>query len=148
MFTPDSLLDIALEQDAIIAGMGAHVPGTYHGEHYAARQRRDKALKAAEHMQAHGIVSAAHIGEFQSFQVREGDVVRLRKGATVFSTSRQVPRDGKPNGVNRKIRVRSVHQGYIDYSGMSQGEVRNPTVHWAGTGSYWYWTDINNVELI
>lgn len=148
MFTPDSLLEIALQQQALIDGMGAHVPGTYHGQSYDLRRTRDKALKAAEHMQAQGITEAAHVGEFQSFEVKPGDTVRLRKGAVIFSTSRQVPREGKINGSNRRIKVHHMHAGFIDYSGMSRGEVRNGTVNWSGTGSYWYWTDINNVELI
>lgn len=148
MFTPSKLLDIAVAQQGIVDA-NPQTPGTMNNINYQARKLRDKALTAGEWMEHNGHAELAHVGDFSSFKLENGQTVRLRKGAVVYSTNPQVPREGQLNKLNRKIRIHHVICGFTDGVVSGYGEpVRNPTVNWAGTGSYWYWTDANNVELI
>jgi hypothetical protein len=147
MFTPDSLLEIALQQQAIVDA-NPQTPGTINDINYEARKLRDKALAAGSWMQEHGIARLEHVGEFTSFEVAKGQTVRLRRGAIVYSTNPQVPREGKTNKLNRNIRAHHVIRGYVDICGMADTAVRNVSINWAGAGCYWYWTDINNVEIV
>lgn len=150
MFTPDSLLELAIQQQAIVDA-NPQAPGTFNDTNYQARKLRDKALAAGEWMQRKGHTELAYVGDFSTVELAKGQTVRLRKGAVVYSTNPQVPREGQLNKLNRKVRIHHVICGFTDYCGMVADRdepIRNPTVNWAGTGSYWYWTDANNIEVI
>lgn len=150
MFTRDSLLELAVQQDEIVKSTATPPGIRCSDEHLAARRQRDKALAAASWMEQEGVSQLAHVGEFLSFQLHKDQQVRLRRGARIHSTNPQVSREGKINTLNRQIRVFDVHSGFIatnGYSALHGGPLRNAEVHWVGTGGYWYWTDINNVEV-
>ena len=151
MFTRDSLLELAVQQDEIAQATNTPPGVMCSDENLNARRQRDKALAAASWMEQEGIAQMAHVGEFLSFELQKDQRVRLRRGAHIYSTNPQVSREGKINTLNRQIRVFDVHSGFIATNGFSAihgGPLRNAEVHWVGTGGYWYWTDINNVEVI
>lgn len=150
MFTPSKLLDIAIAQQAVVDA-NPQTPGTSNDVNYQARKLRDKALAAGEWMERNGHAALDHVGDFSTFKLNNGQTVRLRKGAVIHSTNPQVPREGQINKLNRKIRIHHVICGFTDYCGMVADRdepIRNPSVNWSGTGSYWYWTDANNVEVV
>lgn len=142
MITPDVLLKIAIHADA-----EARLYANPH-ESYPHRLARDKAMKAAEEMEEAGVKEAVGFGEFDSISYAKGEKVRLKKGAAIRSTNPKLRGTNTINAQNRTITVYDVLKGYTDICGGYPCGSRNTVIHWVGSGSYWYWTDINNVEKL
>jgi len=136
MFTPDSLLQIAV--DAEIAAQTEDCD-----QRWSLMRRRDAALATAAWMERNGVTEAANIGPFGNIALPSGKV-RVRKGAPLRGTGNHVP---ETTGTSYVIKVVSVDEGYVFDDGRTI-TLRNQTVHWAGRGGYWRWTDVTNVERI
>lgn len=74
----------------------------------------------------------------------KGESVSLIKG-TEFSSTHPDP-DMESGVLSRKqsVKVSSIHGGYIDRD--REVKVVDPSVNWAGTGGYWRWTSVANIE--
>jgi hypothetical protein len=75
--------------------------------------------------------------------IQPGNLVKIKKGARVSTTH---PKGSYECRRSYIFKVHDVYPGYDDshYS----GAVRTASVHWVGTGSYWFWTDMENVEKV
>lgn len=154
MFTPESLLQIATGAETRYKGLLVEFPpGTSNDERNDARRRMEQALVCAEWMQTGGHTELTHVGPFGAIDLKQGDRIRIRKGAVVFSTAPNIGREGVTLPRAQVVTVRSVDQGYVDTDhhyhrsrDKDASPVRQARVRWSGAGSYWRWTDITNVE--
>jgi hypothetical protein len=160
MFTPDSLLEMAVDfetkgnEQAALGNQSD--PATrersdFFGKAYEFRRKSMEATVCAEWMENHDITEAATIGPFGNITVERGKKIRIKAGAVVFGFGTEIPNGGKI--VTRKyiVAIHRADNGFaIDANGGHRGkaEVRNQQVHWAGTGGYWRWTDASNVEIL
>jgi hypothetical protein len=136
MFTPARLLDIALSAQA-------EMDASPREFRWDAMRARDEALNVAAWMEQHGITEAKSIGPFGSSALKQGDKVRVRKGAKIRGTGNNVPDRA---GATHTVTVVSVDRGSVFEERPGQIRVVNEMVHWAGRGGYWRWTDASNVE--
>lgn len=152
MFTVQSLRDMAADHERQYELLLKDFPpGTVHDGRNQAWDTMERARFCADWMAQRGIASARDIGPFMSMSLSRGDKVRLLKGARVFGTGPGITREGTVNARNRIITVFSFDRGHIDryVRGTSECPVLvQARVHWAGTGGYWRWTDVEGVELI
>lgn len=70
---------------------------------------------------------------------KKGDFVRIRKGAKIHSTHPK--RSSIISTREQSITISAVHNGYND----GYGKFCNAQITWAGSGSYWRWTDAQNI---
>lgn len=100
-------------------------------------------------MKDNNLESCRNVGPFNLENHVKGDIVKIRKGARVYSTSPSFTSDGKVTKRCQTVTVARTSKGFVDYNHSSRHPtVRNAEVHWAGSGGYWHWTDINNVEPV
>lgn len=108
------------------------------------------AIHAIEHMKKMGVTEIERIGPFHAGEIKEvekGQIVVLKSGSLVksFNPSK------KEFTLSRrhKVRVNRMDRGFV-YPPEERGRnnIRETTVVWAGTGGYWCWTSIENVEAI
>ena len=108
-----------------------------------------QAIKAVEYMEANGLDSAVAVGHYGLQSIPKGTRVRLKAGSTFWSTHPKFRGQGRQtNERARYLTVFDVHNGYIDYTNIGRAEVRNPEIVWVGAGSYWFYADINDVEIV
>jgi hypothetical protein len=69
-----------------------------------------------------------------------GQEIKLRKGSVVRSTNPSK----KEYTLSRNQKV-TVHSYYPPLKGWGDYPAKNAEVHWAGTGGYWCWTDVENI---
>lgn len=145
--TPAWLLALAERAEARHSELSFRFPaGTVHTERNMMRDLAEHALEVASWMEATGQKEAVYAGPFGPSLPRRGSQVRLRRGAEVFSTHPTVKR--AELGRVLVVKAHSIDGGHVDMSaraGRNERRVRNPEVHWAGTGGYWRWTDANNI---
>lgn len=138
MFTPDSLFQIALDAQAQLDAIPNHID-------WSLVRRRDEALHTAAWMEQHGVTEAVSIGPFGNADIKQGTKVRVRKGAKIGGTGTNVPDKA---GATYTVEVVSIDAGSVSEDLRGEIRLRNQTVHWAGRGGYWRWTDVTNVEPI
>lgn len=142
MITIEMLLKTASDADTLSQAI------TDSTESYHARSERDRRFTAAEAMEKLGLKAVNGIFGIDAFRPAPGEILVLKKGAVVLSTHPRVPRDGKVSGQRRKVKVHSIMPGHIDLSDWNNEYNRNTCVQWVGTGSYWFWADLNDFEKI
>lgn len=155
-FTPAKLLAFATEQDELHKKLSIEFPpGTVHDGRNNSRWMRDCALGCAQWMEKNGHTELLAVGPFIGMRLPKRDEkVRIKKGARVFSTDSRVPNEGQTIQRARVVVVRSCDAGYFNEHAFRMGEcsdeelLRQPELVWAGTGGFWYRTDLNNIELI
>jgi hypothetical protein len=144
MFTPDYLLDIAVQAEADYRA--ASTPQ----ERGPLWTRRDWALLCAEWLETQPVKAMTAIGPFGEIAFKAGQRVRVKKGAMIHSLhpQRKAP---YPAGATYTVTLHHVFAGYVhDQSNCFRRDivVQQPKVEWAGAGGYWCWTDPDNVEAI
>lgn len=107
-----------------------------------------RAMVAVKAMRDQGLTEVNGILGFDAIHVTRGETVRIKRGAAVFSTHPQVSLDGKVTTRRQDVRVHSVMQGYANPYQDDADHNRNTKVEWLGSGGYYFWTDLNNVEKI
>lgn len=122
-------------------------PGTINDMRNEALRNAEAAELCAQHMIKLGVTELAHVGPFHSFEVQRDQIVRIKKGALVFSTHPSFDSNGKVTTRPQQVKVRAFDRGHVTIYG-PRPNVVPPSVKWAGSGGYWRWTDLNNVELI
>lgn len=148
MFTPESLLALATESEAIyLELLKQHPPGTIHDGRNEARRSMEQAMACAAWMEKSDHKELAYVGPFGSLPFSRGARVRVRKGAVVRGI--KVAKGGAPAKTSHVVTVHSIDQGYVWHDGPDgRDAVHQPKVHWAGAGGYWRWVDANDVELV
>lgn len=81
-------------------------------------------------------------------KIAGGDVVRLKKGAVVFSSNPQHPPIGKIVTVRRIVTLRHIELGGVILNNAVDAETENLVVCWYGQGHYLYWTAATGVERV
>lgn len=77
---------------------------------------------------------------------KRGDDVTIAKGAIVHSTHPKIPSEGIEQKRRQTVLLHDLKCGFVDtWHGI---RVQDVEVLWAGTGGYWKWTSLNNVESI
>ncbi|MCZ7862458.1 hypothetical protein O9X98_13880 [Agrobacterium salinitolerans] len=145
-FTPSRLVDIASRWERVM--QDKRDDSTAHSDISPsfAYHRKRQALGIAEYMQRHGIEERRNIGCFQLDFVNPGDTVRLRKGLQFGTTHPSVK---GPVKRNRTVEVHHTYEGYTsDLEHGRKAVVCNPRVEWVGTGGYWCWADIDDIEIV
>lgn len=74
----------------------------------------------------------------------KGDSATLIKGSKFRSTHPDPEMEEGVLARKQTVTVSSVHGGFIDRD--REVKVVDPTVNWAGTGGYWRWTSVVNIE--
>lgn len=159
MFTPDSLLEMAVAFEAqadLFHDLGnkanAGERSDYFGKAYDFRRKAMEATTCAEWMENHGISEAPMIGPFGNIKIEQHTKVRIKAGALIFGFGSEFKTGPKTNKRAYTVTVdRCDRNGFaVDATNGHRGkaEVRNQQVHWAGTGGYWRWTDASNVEVL
>lgn len=145
----DELLAIAIDAEATYQRLlKIHPPGTFDKARNDAHWLQEQALICATWLEAHGMTELANIGSFMTTKLAKGQRVRIRKGSFVSTTHPQY-RGGLTTARDRYVTVFDVHAGYVDPSPRSNtDQVQNPTIHWVGASSYWFWSDLNNVDIL
>lgn len=145
MITPESLLQIAAESELLYKDLSIQFPpGTYSRERNGARDRMDRALLCADWMIRKGHESLRFVGPFGNIPVKNGERVRVKAGSLVFSTNPQVDQTGVELKRSQIVTIHGdVSPGYVNENRLVQ-----PRVTWAGSGGYWRWTDLNNVDFL
>ena len=145
--TPGWLLELAQRAEARHGDLLFRFPpGTVHTERNMMCDLSEHALEAAAWMEGAGLTEAVYAGPFGPALPPRGSKVRLRRGAEVLSTHPKVKR--AVLGRDLVVNAHSINSGFIDMTarvGRNEQRVRNPEVHWAGSGGYWRWTDANNI---
>jgi len=145
MFNVNDILEIAIDQERIYKERSALFPaGTVDDLRNAARRRMDEALVVMEVMAQAGIAETPSIGNFHNGLPRQHQRVRIRAGAKVHSTHPALRGHGKVLSRAQTVTVSHVYDGYVN---IHEHTVTNAQVNWAGTGGYWHWTDLANVEV-
>ena len=149
MYTPDSLLQLATDREAQLQPQRC---GQYNIGNYDLRMKAERVMQVAQYMEPRGIAEARSIGPFHEAGPEHGQRVRLKAGARRFSTNPKVPREGEVIPRPYTITVHDTHGGYIyperDREHGTDITVVNAKVNWVGTGSYWYWVDLNDIEVL
>lgn len=150
MHTIASLLQTASEAEIRYkALLLEHPPGTYSKERNDAFDLMERALFCACWMEQEGLSAIVNVGPFMGVALDRGQRARIKKGAQVFSTHPQVTRAGKTLSRAQVVKVHDLDRGYIDqYHGQGEQRLVQGKVTWVGTGGYWFWTDVNNIEPI
>jgi hypothetical protein len=170
MFTPESLQNLADEQ-MVIADMNRAVDlpnGERDLSHwqtvgYHAYMLSKRAEFASKYMLAHGIKEARQIGSFGNLPVKQGQKVRILKGAPLHTMGATTAERAHKeiHGCHRfakRTYVVTVSQNFEgwntdnEYDMMREKYIREnmrqQTIEWAGTGGYWTWTSPEYVEII
>jgi len=148
MITLEYLQQLALSEMARYEELSkAFPPGTINDMRNDALRNAETAELCAQHMVNLGVTELAHVGPYHSFEVQRDQIVRIKKGALVFSTHPSFDSNGKVTARHQQVKVHAFDRGYVTTYGPKPNVVP-PFVRWAGTGGYWRWTDLNNVELI
>lgn len=139
MITPDSLLATAtnltiLAEDAKAAG---------DPDAWKLRMEADRALLCGQFMEKRGIHEARSIGPFSVVKPKAGQRVRIKVGAEIHSTSKRLRRT-----LARAYTVTVNRFGEGHAWEERDIQIRNGEVTWVGTGGYWCWTDVGNVEIV
>jgi hypothetical protein len=160
MFTPEKLLEIAVANYAIYKAPGPGIPRT--SEQMDAHRLAEQAETCALWLERFGNGEAVEtIGPFGAKKIESGDVVKVKKGAVLYTTHPKYKRTYNPDGSSfdkiagkdYEVKVHNVDNGWAPgphqyHDHKLRNEVRNQKVHWAGEGGYWFWTDAQNVEVI
>ncbi len=147
MYTQQRLLDIAAEAES-----------TYNNNRetvVSERLIRD-ALACAVYLDEwdykgdHGL---RFVGPFPAeLPFKKGDIVKIRKGAKIWTTNPKYRSKNPPNprtrdlmgdkraGRTLEVKLNRVSNGYV-----LSGKVYQPVVEWAGEGGYWFWCDATEV---
>lgn len=143
-FTADSLMEIAAAAERRYRALAAQFgPGIIHDERDDARREMEDAIAFAACMAENRVASARYVGPFGNPSSLPGERIRVAKGVRIFGTGPAMTKAGIQVGRALSVTVHSIHEGSV--SRAEAGLVRQPTVHWAGSGGYWRWTDLNNV---
>ena len=138
MYTVDVLLTMAAEADALFNDR--RVAAKNYSELH---NIRELAMACAEWMDTNGFSELPWVGPFGKPPFKKGDVVRVKKGARIYSTKKS---NSKNAGRNYPVTLAYVHPGYVSH--WRDVSVEQPKVEWAGAGGYWCWTDPSNVQLV
>lgn len=158
MFTPESLIELSIENMAIYKAPGAGIPRTR--EQMDAYRLANQAETCALWLERFGSGAAVEqIGPFGAKKINKGDKIKIKKGAHLYTTHPKYKRNYLPNGETYDkiagkdyiVEVHSVDNGWAPEPGHYHDhelhhKVRNQQVHWAGEGGYWFWTDTTNIE--
>lgn len=105
---------------------------------------------AIEYLEANNLTEIEIIGPFynglekdERLKVR-GTKIRIKKGAKIRSTG---PQNGTIAKRDRVVTLFDFDPGYCCRSAKFE-EFRNAKVCWVGSSGYWFYTDLNNVEII
>lgn len=142
--TPNSLLEYAIELEELLV---PQEPGTVSEHNYELKKLIREASDTAMIMEQNGVAEAAFAGRFATARVAETKRVRIKKGARRFSTHPQVPIDGEIVPRAYTVEIHDVYSGFVDPH-RRDPRIVNGQVHWVGTGGYYFWADINDVELL
>lgn len=149
MITVETLLNIALANEEIYNQRSAIVPIGYDRERNDAHKAMEQALICAAEMQKAGLTEATAFGPFGLQTIAKGTKVRLKKGAQIRSTSPKYRGCYSENSRARMIEVYRVAEGFATpYPIADYNNFRHPEVVWVGSGGYWFWASINDVELV
>lgn len=149
-FTPESLLAYGVEQESIYRCLLEQFPpGSTHGGRSQAYRTMEAALQCAAWMEVAGVTAARYVGPFTTRRYRRGDRVRLKRGARVHGTGPHIGREGLVLTRAQQITVHDFQEGHVwsDNPRADGDVIRHAQVHWVGAGSYWRWTDANNIEF-
>jgi hypothetical protein len=143
MYSKDSLLEMAAAADKeYLELLELYPPGICHYGRNNARRVMEEALACACWMEKNGLNEVANVGPFVSSTYSKMQKVRLKKGSVIFGTHPSIGKDGIVTTRAQTVILFSGNKGYVGYD----GEIAQGKVEWVGTGGYWKWTDINNVE--
>lgn len=151
MFTVDKLLDIAIEAEATRNAIEGK-PGQACQENmsrYELYNTIERAMLCARHMEHNGIKEIKYIGPFGELPFKQGDKVRIKKGALIRG-AKGVNGGPKYAGRDYAVKAHNVFQGWVgqDSDHRNAGvDLRNPQISWSGKDG-WYYTDANNVEVV
>src|ERR1017187_10224883 len=119
MFTPDSLLDMAIDFEAQANGLtvsamvsDAALASDYRGKAYDFRRKSMEATVCAEWMENHGITEAPMIGPFGNIKIEQHIKIRIKAGARVFGTGKDIPSGGKLTTRSYAVTATSIDNGY------------------------------------
>ncbi len=149
MITLEALLETALHAEEVYNERKALFgPGTVDKQRNDARQRMELATFCAEQMELAGITEAQSFGPFGLQDIERGTKVRLKAGARVRSTHPKY-RGGYNNPRTRTLNVFDVYKGYANPNAHHRDpSLRHAEIVWVGTGGYWFYASINDVEII
>jgi hypothetical protein len=135
MFTPDSLLDLAVAADEKVRRPD------YIEDRWELRRQRDDAFLAALWMENNDRRDARAVGPFGAVQITQGSRVRIRRGAEISGS-------GERHALcAHTVTVRSVSDGYVGLDVNDRIVVRNQSVVWSGKNG-WRTTDAINVTMV
>jgi hypothetical protein len=107
-----------------------------------------QAIKAVEFMEQNGLTEAIAVGLYGLQEIPKGTRVCLKAGAKFRSTHPKYRGNGPHiNGRARYFTVFDTYKGYIDYHNAGRAEISNPEIVWVGSDGYWFYADINDVEI-
>lgn len=142
--TADALIEYAVElEDCLVP----QTPGTINEHNYNLKSLIREATETAEIMESSGIDEVAFVGRFATKCIGDTKRVRIKKGARRFSTHPQVPIDGEIVGRSYTVTIETAFSGFIDPY-RREPRLVNGQIHWVGTGGYYFWADINDVEFL
>ena len=145
MFTTEMLLEMAAEQEAIYRERSIlFPPGTVDNARNDARQKMDDLIACATWMDCEGVKERRNIGPFQTTVLSKGSIASIPRG-TPYRTTHPSGRGGKIAKRKMTFKVHNVQNGYVNRSDKEAPPITNGTAHWAGTGGYWCWVDIELV---
>lgn len=150
MITPEKLLELAIINEAVYkarvaAGFGV---GTYDKTRNDARRDMDIALFVAEHMIKAGVTETTAYGPYSDFKLVRGNTVRLKAGAKIRSTHPKYRNTGYVNPRARNIEIFDMHEGYANpHAHHRDVDLRHPEIVWVGSGGYWFYADLTDVEI-
>lgn len=144
--TPEKLREVASRERAKYAELIiAFPPGTYNEARNRSYDLADIAEKSANLMAEKGINSTNHFGPFNVFSPKRKEKVVVKAGSEIFSTHPTVKQ--RNSSRRQTVTIHSLDNGFVrNEDGVF--DVRMSRVHWAGTGGYWCWTDLSNVEPV
>lgn len=173
MFTPAKLREIAAEAEARydeLASVEFSKTEILNGldddnrrQCVEIRRIIDQAKFCARYMEAHNLTEVHNIGPFGNLKVKNGDRVRILKGAPLMTMGATPAQRAHwdAHGCHRfakrtyEVTVSQVYDGWCsghDFEYVSpkywRENLRNQTIEWAGTGGYWTWTSPEFVEVI
>jgi hypothetical protein len=148
LITVNDLADRARQAQARYEALRVQFPpGTVHAGRNDAYREAEEAAACATWMAKQGIDRLVSVVPFSTIALERGAVVRIAKGARIFSTHPSVPREGLQARCAQQVKLHFIDRGYVDGRSTDPIIVQGK-VQWAGTGGYWRWTDINNVEPV
>jgi hypothetical protein len=148
--TVEILFAKALEAETIYKDRFARFGvGTYDKARNDARREMEEALFCAEQMELTGIAEVQSFGPFGLQAIDRGTRVRLMANAKVRTTHPKYRGKGYENPRARTVEVFDVHKGYANPDDHRRdSSLRHAEIVWVGTGGYWFYASINDVELI